>query len=209
MPESGPGIGGVADTAHVEEDQSYAKSLFGVAGEERRGVHKILGIQWDTTHDDFQFDMKKVANAMEGSDPTKRSAVGATAKFFDPLGIVSPVTILFKMFAQQLCGAKVSWDEPLTGDLLKQWKCLLVMLRDAEAITIPRFLYPGVGPSMRSAKLVGFCDASSKAYAAVVYLRLESDMHQVSVQFVAAKTRVAPVGGMTIPRLELLSALSW
>lgn len=76
------------------------------------------------------------------------------------------------------------------------------MLRDAEAITIPRFLYPGIGPSMRSAKLVGFCDASSKAY-----LRLESDVHEVSVQFVAAKTRVAPVGGMTIPRLELLSAL--
>ena len=27
------------------------------------------------------------------------------------------------------------------------------------------------------------------------------------VRFIAAKTRVAPLGGMTIPRLELLSAL--
>jgi hypothetical protein len=30
---------------------------------------------------------------------------------------------------------------------------------------------------------------------------------QACVRFVAANTRVAPLGGMTIPRLELLSAL--
>ncbi len=52
-----------------------------------------------------------------------------------------------------------------------------------------------------------FCDASAKAYAAIVYLRIESQMHEVSVQFLAAKTRVTPVVGTTIPRLELLSAL--
>ena len=47
---------------------------------------------------------------------------------------------------------------------------------------------------------VGFCDA------AVVYLRIEGET-QVCVRFIAAKTHVAPLGGMTIPRLELLSAL--
>ena len=53
-------------------------------------------------------------------------------------------------------------------------------------------------------RLIGFCDASAKAYAAIVYVRLE-DEGNVDVKFVAAKTLVAPVGGMTIPRLELLS----
>ena len=144
---------------------------------------------------------------MEGSDPTKRSVVRAMAKFFDPLGIVSPVTVLFKMFAQQLCGAKVDLDEPLTGDLLRQWKVLLAVLRDAKAVKIPRLLYPNPTCSIQSARLVGFCDASSKAYAAIVYLRLETEEHQVDVNFVAAMTRVAHIGGMTIPRLELLSAL--
>ena len=48
--------------------------------------------------------------------------------------------------------------------------------------------------------------ASSRAYAAVVYVRVESIVGN-SVEFVAAKTRVSPAGGQTIPRLELLSAL--
>ena len=108
------------------------------------------------------------------------------------------------MFAQQLRGSRVSWDEPLTGDLLKQWNDLLAMLRDVKTIVTPQLLYPG---SAKSAKLVRFCDASSKAYAAVVYFWPVSKTRQVSVQFVAVKTRVTPVRGTTIPRLELLSAL--
>ena len=43
--------------------------------------------------------------------------------------------------------------------------------------------------------------------AAVVYLKVVSDTHQVYIRLVAAKTRVAPANGSTIPRLELLSAL--
>ena len=81
------------------------------------------------------------------------------------------------------------------------------MLEGAKVITIPRLLYPSATSSIQLAKLVGFCDTSSKAYAAVVYLKTEMEEHLVDVRFVAAKTRVAPVLGMTIPRLELLSAL--
>ena len=83
----------------------------------------------------------------------------------------------------------------------------MAVLRDAKAVKIPRLLYPNPTCSIQSARLVGFCDASSKAYAAIVYLRLETEEHQVDVNFVAAMTRVAHIGGMTIPRLELLSAL--
>ena len=103
------------------------------------------------------------------------------------------------MFAQQLCEEKVGWDETLTGDLLKQWRHLSEILRDAKVITIPRLLY---FDATCSARLTGLCDASARAYTAIVYLREE---HHVDVNFVAAKTRAAPVGGMTTPRLELLA----
>ncbi len=112
--------------------------------------------------EDLQFDIGEVVTAMENSEPTKRSVVSATAKFFDPLGIVSPVTILFKMFAQQLCEAKLSWDEPLTGNFLEKWNRLLQCVYSFTT-------YPAL-----SARLIGFCDASAKAYAAIVYLRIDS-----------------------------------
>ena len=111
------------------------------------------------------------------------------------------------MFAQQLCEAGVGWDEFLTGDLLKKWKRLLAVMKDAPTISFSRCFYRDPLCSIQSAKLVGFCDASSRAYTAVVYLKVVSDTNQVDIRFVAAKTRVAPTNGPTIPRLELLSAL--
>ena len=67
-------------------------------------------------------------------------------------------------------------------------------------------MYHTIAKPLQSARLIGFCDASSKAYASVVYLQLE-DEGTIEIQFISAKTRVAPIGGTTIPRMELLSAL--
>ena len=52
----------------------------------------------------------------------------------------------------------------------------------------------------------GFCDASLSAYAAVVYLVVQTDVSRF-VKFVTSKMRVAPIQGQTVLRLELLSAL--
>lgn len=60
--------------------------------------------------------------------------------------------------------------------------------------------------TVRSYALDGFCDASLKAYAAVVYLRFETETNTYS-HLLCSKTQVAPLKKVTIPRLELLSAL--
>ena len=189
-----------------EEDLSYAKGSLGTKLDNADGRHKILGVQWDFMQDTFTFNIGDVSHYMEDSEPTKRNVVSMTARFFDPLGVVSPVTILFKMFFQCLCEAGVGWDAPLTGDLLKEWKQLLSSLQGPESLVIPRCYFSDIPDCSKSVRLIGFCDASTKSYAAVVYLRIEGEA-QVCVRFIAAKTRVAPLGGMTIPRLELLSAL--
>ena len=72
-------------------------------------------------------------------------------------------------------------------------------------MTIPRSY---ISRQPESVRLLGFCDTSTKAYPAIVYLRLEHDSN-VYVRFITAKTRVAPQKGMTIPRLELLYDYSW
>ena len=95
----------------------------------------------------------------------------------------------------------------MSGDLLKQWKCPLSLLKDTKSVVIPWYLYFGIVHPIQSAWLVGFCDASSRAFVAIAYSKLESKAHQINIEFVAAKTWVAPAGGTTIPHLELLSAL--
>ena len=69
---------------------------------------------------------------------------------------------------------------------------------------MPRnFLLPGYS----KARLVGFSDASELAYSAVVFMISENDEGVKNVSFISSKSRIAPLGGQTIPRLELLGAL--
>ena len=59
---------------------------------------------------------------------------------------------------------------------------------------------------MSLATFMGFCNASLKAYSAVVYLQIQITA-QAYTSFVASKTSVAPLSNETIPRLELLAAV--
>ena len=54
-------------------------------------------------------------------------------------------------------------------------------------------------------QLHGFCDTSEVAYAGVVYLRTTDSKNNVHVSLVMAKTKVALIKWLTIPRLELCS----
>ena len=56
------------------------------------------------------------------------------------------------------------------------------------------------------AELHVFADASAAVFAAVAYLKCEYQEEKATVQLVAARAHVVPVGRHTIPRLELLAA---
>jgi len=46
----------------------------------------------------------------------KREVLRESCKVFDPLGLLSPVTIRAKTFMQSLWQRNVEWDEPLADD---------------------------------------------------------------------------------------------
>ena len=56
-------------------------------------------------------------------------------------------------------------------------------------------------------QLHGFCDASEVVYTGVVYLRGIDVKEAVRTSLVVAKTKVATIKRITIPRLELCGAL--
>ena len=73
-------------------------------------------------------------------------------------------------------------------------------------MSIPRYYLSGVGSTIKQFKLIGFCDATSKAYATIVNSHVETN-EKSFMRILSSKTRVAPTTLRTIPRLELLSAL--
>ena len=96
------------------------------------------------------------------------------------------------------------------GPATHRWSACQVEVTGGRLATwpasMPRCYLSGVKQQVRSCHLIGFCDASTGAYAAVLYLLVEADTGRYT-RFVASKTRVSPTQVQTIPRLELLATL--
>ena len=60
---------------------------------------------------------------------------------------------------------------------------------------------------VKSKHIVTFVDASQQAYGAAVYMRCEYDNDTVTRRLIAAKSKVASLNPMTVPRLELTGAI--
>ena len=101
-------------------------------------LRQVLGINWDVFNDQLLFDIGDVAQQMKEARPTKRNAVSLVTRFYDPLGIISPITVRFKQLFQKLCEKKLDWDENLTGGLLTEWESLTSDLQQFTPIRIPR-----------------------------------------------------------------------
>ena len=190
----------------VSEDKTYVKSMLGTIEEKNSSDSKVLGVRWNPMKDALIFDLNEIANFARDLEPTKRNVVSVAAKFYDPFGFLSPVVIEFKLFFQELCRMKIGWDDPLNDELLKMWGKLLDGLEGVTALSLSRCYFQGVQERVVSCSLHEFGDASSKAYAAVIYLHVTTTTGSY-VKFVASKSRVACAKELSIPRLELLAAL--
>ena len=63
---------------------------------------KTLGIVWNTSSDKFCVSTKPTLFQTQRTPITKRQVSSIIASIFDPIGLISPVTIKYKMFLQTL-----------------------------------------------------------------------------------------------------------
>ena len=166
---------------------------------------KILGLCWNTENDELYVDTADLGKYVHSLSPTKRSVLKFSAKFFDPLGFLSPFTVNQKILFRSLCCNKVDWDDQLEGEALRGWNRLSIDLEAISRVRVRR-CYFRLTQKVVSSQLHGFSDASKRAFAAVIYLRVEYEGEEPEVTLVAAKTRVSPIKRQSIPRLELLGA---
>ena len=135
--------------------------------------------------------------------PTKRRVLSILAAIFDPLGIISPVSVPGKVLFQEICTRKLGWDEPLPQDIAQNWLTWLNALQQASRIEFRRCYYQGIEGDVLSFSLHGFGDASKKAYSAVVYLVVQTTTG-IYTRLLTSKTRIAPLKSLSINRLELM-----
>ena len=190
----------------TEEDATYTDSLFASHKAENENEQKTLGVCWNTNEDTLIMKLSTLSDRAKEFPATKRNVLRITASVFDPLGLISPIVVLSKIMFQELCQNSKDWDEPLTAPLEKQWSEWITDLRNVEEISVPRCYLAGTSGNILSAELHGFSDASTRAYAGAVYIRITTESGTVT-RLVASKSRLAPLAKKTIPRLELLGAL--
>ena len=191
----------------IEDDETFNRVMVG--GLEERDVNteqKVLETNWNYFNDEFLFKFQTHVETARGLIPTKRNVLRVIASFFDPMGLISPIIVQMKILLQDLCKANYHWDAELDSELKARWMRLISELEQVNVIQIPRCVTSEHGTEELAFELEGFGDASTSAYAAVIYLVIRSP-NRTQVQLIASKTRVAPLKQQTIPRLELLAAL--
>ncbi|XP_063436767.1 uncharacterized protein LOC134718204 [Mytilus trossulus] len=162
---------------------------------------KILGMLWNSRSDEIFYPKRDIPTLELLQHVTKREVLKYSSKIYDPLGLLSPITIRAKIMIQELWKCGLDWDELIPDNLKTTWIDLTKDLEKAIQFTIPRYYFSKPSTSTELVLHV-FTDASPKAYGAAAYLSNENE-----TTLVMAKTRVAPVKCLTLPQLELMAAI--
>lgn len=152
---------------------------------------KVLGMIWQPVNDVFSYRVQRLHDRV-----TKRVILSEIARIFDPIGFLSPVIVSAKILIQELWLAGIGWDVEVSQDLKSKWLRIVSEFSDLRKFQ----LLVSFPTSLSKVELHDFCDSSETAYAAVIYLRVVDSDENVSVHIFAAKSRVAPLKRLSLPR---------
>ena len=124
-----------------------------------------------------QKDIRRQLKALEhfprnASEYTQRKMFSLVSTIFDPLGILSPLTIRIKMLLQQFWKLGKKWDEPLPAEIHSNLQKVLDSYFAMPDIEIPRWLNSSTNQE-NNHQLHVFVDASTVALSAVAYIRTQ------------------------------------
>lgn len=161
---------------------------------------KALGVQWDPRDDTLSFNVAKIIE--KNPSTTKRTILRVIMQIYDPLGLISNWVIGGKLVLREVWRTDCGWDDIVPAVITESWVNWLRMLQGLHGLRILRWC--GIVEEHR--ELHVFVDASDRAVAAVAYMCGQSAGGKTSY-IVAAKSRVAPMRQISVPRLELQAAV--
>ena len=141
---------------------------------------------------------------------TKRAALSQTNALFDPLDRLCPIAVRLRLFLRKLWKGKYGWDDDFSHDkeLAKTWDEL-----KAQCAALEDFSFDIATVITKNTQVHVFCDASTEAYGAVLYLVTPAceECPEGQIRMVRSKAKVVPVNKDpnedTMPRWELCSIL--
>ncbi|XP_060665618.1 uncharacterized protein LOC132797886 [Drosophila nasuta] len=110
-----------------------------------------------------------------------------------------------KIFMQHLTTEGYEYKDDLPAHLQEKWKRYREELKVLNTIKVPRHVYSGKTPV--TAEIHTFVDASEKAYGAAAYIRATYKDKRRTIQILCAKSHLASINTITLPRLELKAAV--
>ena len=168
---------------------------------------KVLGLTWHLNEDNLEATFSNLITTSLCERVTKRVVLSTTARFYDPLGMLSPVVVPLKEIFQKICELKINWDDELPLEISSKWLKIVQDIIETKQIKYPRCLMSDIDMNdVQGIQLHGFADSSQVAYSACIYIRIQT-LHRTVIRLVCSKTRIVPLKKDTIPRLELIAAL--
>ena len=107
------------------------------------------------------FTFKKSSFVSDGGPLTKRNCLAYLTQLWDPMGLVAPATIEFRIDLQELWSAGYSWDEILPKESQTKWMENVQILNQLLKFEFSRKLKPDNAVGLP--EIHGFCDGGEKA----------------------------------------------
>ncbi|XP_064470080.1 uncharacterized protein LOC135384826 [Ornithodoros turicata] len=171
-----------------------------VLGTDTPPSQRSLGLSWNIKKDTFAFPVSP-----NDKPHTKRGLLSTVNSLYDPLGFAAPVTIHGRLLLRELSSLTDDWDAGLPPS--SEWEIWRNSLPALKEIQIPRTYTSSTLSNGCRKELCVFSDASTKAIAAVAYLKLTDAQGKNHIGFILGKAKLAQKREQTIPRLELCGAV--
>ena len=164
-------------------------------------LSKVLGMGWEEEEDIIRFSI----SSLDENDITKRSCLSNICRIYDPIGLLTPVTVSAKIILRKVWAhrPKLDWDDQLPTELHREWNLFRESISYVKSLKFSRSLKPDIA---ESPLLIVLSDGSKDAYGAVAYVRWKTPKGY-EARLIAAKSRIAPLKVVDIVRLELYGAV--
>ena len=134
---------------------------------------------------------------------TRRAVLSKLSKIYDPLSLVSPLTLEGKLVYRAACDAKTPWDAKLNDKLSQRWKKWKRTLPKEESVPRPMVDHKG---GVEDLELHVFEDTSTHAKSWRRDLLYRATTVCRNYATTCSWKRTTGKQGLTVPRLELVSA---